>query len=547
MLSVVTLFGFFAVPTKVSAMTCTSATLSGTVITGTPPAHARFEYGTDYNTVVNGGGTTTAVQIFDTEGTFPIQQFISGLTENTTYYNRLVVTNDYGTQNSGIDTFTTPSCTQPVTTCRDTSANNYGGALPCTYNAPTCQDPSALNYHGTLPCQYQQVCQDTTALNYHGSLPCQYNNYVQVCQDPSAINYHGTLPCQYNNYIQTCQDPSANNYRGILPCQYNNYIQACQDPSALNYRGVLPCQYNNYVNNRPTVVVYADQTTVPYNGTSTIRWITTNATSCYASGGSFGWAGAKSIGPGSFYTGSLTSSKTYTLTCYNNSQSATDSETVTVRGQVAVNPRPTPTSLVLITSSVDRNQPIVPTIDNTRPHPGDEINYTVSYQNIGNASITNLSLRIDLPAEVDYISSNPSGPTISGNTLVFSLGTLKANGQGTVTVRTRVQDDIAAGTDLNFPAVLSYIDPSGLPASVNANVSAKVWSEAENQSFFPLGANVFGTGFLPTSLFGWLFLIILILLLVYLAKYLFDQSFRKKTTTVIDQPSGKKTTTTIVQ
>jgi uncharacterized repeat protein (TIGR01451 family) len=299
-------------------------------------------------------------------------------------------------------------------------------------------------------------------------------------------------------------------------------------------------------------VVYSDQTNVAYNGSATIRWITTNATSCYASGGSVGWAGAKSIGPGSFYTGSLTSSKTYTLTCSNSFGSAVDSETITVRGQTitTTNPKPAPSSYVLITSSVDRNQPIVPTIDNTRPRPGDEINYTVSYQNIGNASITNLSLLIYLPSEVNYVSSTPNNPNISGNTLIFNLGTLKANGQGTVTIKTRVRDNIPAGTNLNFPATLSYTDPSGQSQSVSANVSAQIWSEPVNEEESEvnafLGANVFGAGFLPTNLLGWLLLISLILILVFLAKYLFFDPSYAKTTVVVDQPSGKKTTTTTV-
>ncbi|MEK9179333.1 MAG: hypothetical protein AAB893_02590, partial [Patescibacteria group bacterium] len=212
------------------------------------------------------------------------------------------------------------------------------------------------------------------------------------------------------------------------------------------------------------------------------------------------------------------------------------------------NPAPAPISLVLITSSVDRNQPIVPTIDNTRPRPGDEINYTVSYQNIGTGAITNLVLRIDLPYEVDYLSSNPNNPTRSGQTFVFNLGTLQANGEGTVTIKTRVRENIPAGTNLNFPATLSYADPSGQPQSVSANVSAQVWSEPENivtpvnvneNENTSLGANVFGAGFFPTNLFGWLLLLVLILILVLLARYLFSPNqpfpFRKKTTTTTIQ------------
>lgn len=194
-------------------------------------------------------------------------------------------------------------------------------------------------------------------------------------------------------------------------------------------------------------------------------------------------------------------------------------------------PRPSPSSLVIITSSVDRNQPIVPTLDNTSPRPGDEINYTVTYQNIGTGSITNLNLRLDLPLEVEYMFSNPSNPTISGNTLLFSLGTLRANGQGTVTVRVRVRDNIRNGTLLNFPAILSYTDPSGFPQSVAANVSASIAGEPEDATSL-LGANIFGAGFLPGNIFGWLLLIILVLLLVLLAKYIFDPSGHQRTNTI---------------
>jgi uncharacterized repeat protein (TIGR01451 family) len=203
-------------------------------------------------------------------------------------------------------------------------------------------------------------------------------------------------------------------------------------------------------------------------------------------------------------------------------------------------------SLVLITSSVNRDQAIAPTIDNTRPHPGDEINYTVDYQNVGNSAITNLSLQISLPQEVTYLSSTPNNPNILGNNLIFSLGTLKGNGQGSVTIKTQVNSDATAGTLLNFPATLSYVDPSGQPQSVNVNVSAQVYAASS------LGAFAFGAGFFPTNIFGWLLLLLLILVLVLLAKYLYnksgDQFLSKKTTTTVDhQPLGKKTTTTTVE
>ena len=168
---------------------------------------------------------------------------------------------------------------------------------------------------------------------------------------------------------------------------------------------------------------------------------------------------------------------------------------------------------------MNRNQPIIPTIDNTNPRPGDEINYTVNYQNIGTASITSLNLQMLLPPEVYYLSSNPNNPTIYGNNLIFSLGTLKANNQGIVTVKVRVRNNVPAGISLNFPATLSYINPAGQPQSVNANVSAQIWSNPKSvneNSTVSLGALafLFGGNFLPDTLIGWLLLILIITLLI---------------------------------
>ncbi|MFA6533425.1 MAG: hypothetical protein WCT22_05565, partial [Patescibacteria group bacterium] len=88
LLGITTLFGLFGFTTPVSAMTCNSATITGTVNVGTPPTNARFAYASDYNTVASGGGIHTPVQTFNNSGNYPIQQYISGLSENTTYFYR---------------------------------------------------------------------------------------------------------------------------------------------------------------------------------------------------------------------------------------------------------------------------------------------------------------------------------------------------------------------------------------------------------------------------------------------------------------------------
>jgi len=689
----ITIFGFFAVTTPASAMTCNSATLTGNVITGTPPARARFTYATDYNTVLNGGGTPTTVQTFYTDG--PIQQLVTGLTESTTYYFRLEVTNNYGTANLNINNFTTPSCQTVQNPTVSITANptsvSYNGssvinwtstnATSCTASGGTNGWSGTQNTSGnfntgalTSTTTYNIICTNSTGQQATSSATVsvgtqQSQPTVTLTANPSFINYGGTSNLTwYSTNAATCSaywtSSTATSGSGIVvPTSTTTYNIICTNSTgqqATSSATVSVGTQNNY--QTTTVSISADQTNLPYNGSTIIRWYPNNATSCYGSGGSNGWATTQNSYSGSsFNTGPLQYTTTYTISCsnYNNSYgvgAATSSVTVLVGNQgnyqtqssltavttgatqisnnsaqlnsiisstgnnnftnawfewgttinlgnkttstpigsstslthvdtitglragttyyfrvvaensswrsvgsimsfttdgnrtVIINP-PTshPTSTVLITSSVNRNQPIVPTIDNTRPHPGDEINYTIYYQNVGNGTITNLALQASLPNEVDYISSNPTNPSISGNFLIFRLGTLRGNDQGSVTIKVRVKDNAAPGTILDFPATLSYTNPSGQPESVNTDISGQVWSETNTSS---IGAFVFGAGFLPTNLFGWLLLLILILILILLTKYLYNQPnqiLSKKTTTVDHQPFGKKTTTTTVE
>lgn len=64
----------------------------------------------------------------------------------------------------------------------------------------------------------------------------------------------------------------------------------------------------------PGVTVSSDPATIDYGDSTTITWSSTNATSCTASDGSSGWAGLKATS-GTFDTGNLTSSQTYSIQC----------------------------------------------------------------------------------------------------------------------------------------------------------------------------------------------------------------------------------------
>ena len=99
----------------------------------------------------------------------------------------------------------------------------------------------------------------------------------------------------------------------------------------------------------PTVTLVANPTSVVSNASSTLTWISTNATTCTASGD---WSGTKAIN-GSEVQNNLTTNKSYTIVCTGLGGSATSTATVTV----TANPAPTvtlvanPTSVAINASS----------------------------------------------------------------------------------------------------------------------------------------------------------------------------------------------------
>ena len=85
----------------------------------------------------------------------------------------------------------------------------------------------------------------------------------------------------------------------------------------------------------PTLTFTADSYNIGYNASTTLRWVSTDTKSCTASGA---WSGSKPPS-GSYGTGPLTSTRTYTLTC-DGKYGGTISKSVTI---VVARPPPAPT------------------------------------------------------------------------------------------------------------------------------------------------------------------------------------------------------------
>lgn len=132
------------------------------------------------------------------------------------------------------------NCRTEILRCTDTTALNFGGALPCTYPVLTCSDAIATNYGSALPCVYLQICKDKNATNYSLVGSCKYTELT--CEDRLATNFGQSLPCKYPD---KCLDTNAINYQSVGACDYQ--VPLCEDKNAENYGGELPCVFPEIV------------------------------------------------------------------------------------------------------------------------------------------------------------------------------------------------------------------------------------------------------------------------------------------------------------
>lgn len=170
--------------------------------------------------------------------------------------------------------------------------------------------------------------------------------YITISASPTSVAYNGTTTISYTVTSATsCQgsqgslgwygakSTSGGSLYTTPLTATTTYVLTCTNSYGAMTKSVTVVVNGNGGGgnqNAPTVTISANPTWVSYNGSSTISWNSTNASSCSASGGSNGWTGSQNTS-GSFYASSLTSTTTYSLTCTNSYGTTTQTVTVSVQ------------------------------------------------------------------------------------------------------------------------------------------------------------------------------------------------------------------------
>lgn len=150
------------------------------------------------------------------------------------------------------------------------------------------------------------------------------------------------------------------------------------------------------------------------------------------------------------------------------------------------------------------------------------IDYTISYRNISSQKLQNTVLQFAHPKEITYLTASRGEYEVVDRTVTISLGDVAPGEQGFVTVHARVNNEGVSGNLAVATATVVYTN-----TQTRAQEDATAYSLITISSDCPanlLGASTFGFGsFLPSTLLGWLLLILVIFALIVLARTVYKK------------------------
>ncbi len=151
-----------------------------------------------------------------------------------------------------------------------------------------------------------------------------------------------------------------------------------------------------------------------------------------------------------------------------------------------------------------------------------QIDYTITYENISTTVLQKAVLQFNHPKELTYLSATGGHYEVVDRTMTIDLGEVQPGERGIITVHARVNETALSGNLTVATATVVYTN-----ARTHAQEDAIAYSLITVSNDCPslLGASVFGFGsFLPSTLIGWLLLILVIFALIVLGRQLYKKT-----------------------
>ncbi len=448
------------------------ATFNATVNPNESNTNMWFEYGTNFSL----GYTTGYQSVGNLNYQTNIMAYAGNLNPNATYYFRAVAQNSFGTSYGSILSF-------------NTSGYGYGGYYG-NYNnniTPTVYTNSASNIYGNSVTLNGSVNPNGSYANAWFEYGTTYSlGYTTGYQSVGTSNYQMNIAASLSNL-----SPNATIYfRAVAQNTYGTSYGSILSftTGAGGYTG-----YGGYsAGNAPSV--YTSPATFIFRNSAMLNG-SVNPNSSLATAW-FEWGTNSQLGnrtsdigagqgnyssPVSFALTGLSDSTDYYFRLVAQNSYGTNYGTVyTFKTQNGAYTAPRvyqqPTVYYAPAAPAAKEAPIVlsPSVDNPNPQAGDEISLIITYRNNGKNPVSNAVLRVVLPKEVSYISSNVQPSSVDGNNLRYELGTFYGNSQGVITVKVKIDSSVDAGSALVFGSILDYNDERGKFQSVNAYLTVAI-------------------------------------------------------------------------
>lgn len=502
-----------------------SATLNGYVTSSGTNINAWFEWGTSYS-LGNRTSTYGPAVYYDISTSFNAPLY--NLNPNTTYYYRAVAQSSYGTVYGSVLSFTT-------------SGQNYNYNYNYGYTQPYVSTNSATYvYQNSATLNGYVTSSGVSNVNAWFEWGTSYS-----LGNSTSYNNYGSGSTGFTSSIFNLNQNTTYYYRAAAQSSYGtvygNILSFTTTGQTYNYN----YNYNTSVISAPTVttLLATEQTgsTAKLNGLvfsssnqSSNSWFEWGATASLGNKTTTINVGNLSVVKHSDYITGLMSGQTYYYriaaqnsygTSYGGvnsfiSETSTYAVTPTATVVTPVVLKPTTTVVTrgssaqsLVTLSIEGGAEMIGV--------GEKRTYRVQWKNDSTQELKNVVLRVTFPASMNIDSATKGAFSSAENSVVVDLKTLSSKETGDTFIFATTGRGLKSGEVLVVTANMVYTGTNG----VQGDAVAYVMHRAEvAQNGNGIGANIFGAGeFVPTTLFEWMLLMILTLVLVLLGNHLYGR------------------------
>src|SRR3989344_2339198 len=523
----------FASAQTAMVASCSSATLNATLSdTGGASTSVWFEWGTNYSNVDSGSGTRTSSQVFNSPQSF--SQVVSGLNQSTTYYYRAVFSNTYGTSHGGTLSFTTPSCAVQ---------SNYNYNYNYGYTQPYVSTNSASSVYQNSAVLSGYVTSSGTNINAWFEWGTSYS----LGNTTSVLNY-GTGATSFSNSLYNLNANTTYYYRAVAQSSYGTVYGSILSFTTTGQTYNYNYNYNTNVGSAPTVttLLATEQTGTTAKLNGLVFESNSQSSNAYFEWGPTASLGNKtttinvgnlSVVKHSDYVTGLVSGQTYyyrvvAQNSYGTSYGGVNSfvsevsayavaPTATVTTPVVLKPTTTvvtrgSSAQSLVTLSIEGGAEMIGV--------GEKRTYRVQWKNENGQSLKDVVLRVTFPTSMNIDSATKGAFSSGDNAVVVDLKTLASKETGDTFIFATTGRGLKSGEVLVVTANMVYTGTNGVQGDAVAYVMHR--AEASQSA---INASVFGAGeFVPTTLFEWVLLMILTLILVLLGNHLYGRFSSEK-------------------